>query len=163
MTQETIIEWPSFAIPLPRLSPHEESLESSVVRTEMESGRARQRRRFEVPVHLHSAQWKLNEKQMAAFEAFVRHGIAGGSLWFLIELRLADGLKEYKARLVDGDYSVSREDRWATVSATLEIDDQPLQDNWQLAYDYIARVEADDGDVQSLQTVYELYQFFNDN
>lgn len=99
-----ITEYPN-ALPTPLREGYGLRHVSPLMRTQMDSGRARQRRRFtsvpsEVPVS-----WICNAKQAQFFEAWFRYGITDGADWFLCPLKtpLDEGaaVKEYEARFTD--------------------------------------------------------------
>lgn len=64
-----------------------------VVRTEMESGASRSRRRTRARNDHVSAVWKLKDAQMQIFRAWFDSdsGAAGGAAWFTIDLPTGDG------------------------------------------------------------------------
>lgn len=98
-----------------------------LVRTEMEAGLARVRRRFvSVPTDF-TVQWEFTIGELAIFEKFYEQDLLQGAAWFNIKLVNGVGETIYLARFKE-QYSVNtshREFYW-TVSATLEVLNRPL-------------------------------------
>lgn len=95
---------------------------NNVLRTEMEAGPARTRRRYiSVPVEV-KASWRLTLSQLQTFQAFFKNDIFDGAAWFNIKVVDGRGEATYKARFKE-PYEASTEARehlWS-VSATLEV------------------------------------------
>lgn len=97
-------------------------LESPLQRTQLSSGRARQRRRFtSVPEYV-DISWYFNGLQAATFSLWFRDALIDGALWFTIPLGTIIGLDEYECRFTEVFNGPSRAgpDLWS-VSARLEI------------------------------------------
>lgn len=97
-------------------------LESPLQRTQLGSGRARQRRRFtSVPEYVDIA-WLYNGLQASTFSAWFRDALVDGALWFTIPLGTMIGLNDYECRFTDVFSGPSRvgPDLWS-VNARLEI------------------------------------------
>jgi hypothetical protein len=115
--------WPS-TLPAPLrpgygLAPVDQSL-----RTEMESGAARSRRRTYSRNDRVTVAWSLSDAQMDIFRTWFENDAeaAGGSAWFSISLRIGNtGATAQEARFV-GAYQMQQlgADRWS-VTATLEV------------------------------------------
>lgn len=71
---------------------------SPLQRTELSSGRARQRRRFTSVPEMASVGWLFNDVQGQAFEAWWRDSLVDGSLWFECPLDTPLGYRLYTAR-----------------------------------------------------------------
>ena len=83
--------WPS-TLPAPSLSGYQLAPVDPALRTEMESGAPRARRRtYSRNDRLHVS-WIFNDAQMAAFRAWFESDVeaAGGAAWFYIALRIGD-------------------------------------------------------------------------
>ncbi len=92
----TII-WP-VTLPLPTVQGYSVQPEDAILRTEMEAGLARQRRRFtNVPTKV-SVRWIMRRDQYAIFEAWYRWQAKEGANWFTITLLGGLGLLEQEAR-----------------------------------------------------------------
>jgi len=83
---------------LPLISSHSLSQNSNLLRTDMASGRARQRKRFQSVPTTMGATWKLNKYQAQILEGFVTHGINDAVNWFLMPVRTPEGLIEHEVR-----------------------------------------------------------------
>ncbi|MGS0535360.1 hypothetical protein [Pseudoalteromonas sp. SaAl2] len=69
---------------LPLVSSHTLAQQSNLLRTDMASGRARQRKRFQSVPTTMGATWKLNKYQAQILEGFVTHGVNDAVNWFLM-------------------------------------------------------------------------------
>ena len=86
------------ALPLPLQNGYALEHVSPLLRTDMVSGRARQRRIFTSVPTIVTCQWVLSHVQAQAFEAWFRNGITDGADWFDITIRTPLGLRDYTAR-----------------------------------------------------------------
>lgn len=114
--------WPYILLPVPQEAVEVE-LSNNCIRTEMESGFIRQRKRFERQSRTFAVKWSLTDPQMAVFNSFVRWKLKNGSLEFLMDMTQGDGglTENGPVRLVNGNYSASySEGRWL-VSAKVEV------------------------------------------
>ncbi|TVU83796.1 hypothetical protein FQP85_08450 [Pseudoalteromonas neustonica] len=84
-------------LPLPRLKEVSYKRQSNILRTEMGSGRARQRRRFlSVPTFM-EATWRFKKDEAVAFEGFVDHGVQLTG-WFLMDILTPKGVVKHQVR-----------------------------------------------------------------
>ena len=117
----TLAVWPE-QLPLPEQSGYAIQHVSPLQRTQMVSGRARQRRIYtSVPSNV-SVQWFLTEQQAQLFEAFFRYAITDGADWFMLPLKTPMFTGDYECRFT-GIYegpTLTAFNKW-TVSATIEI------------------------------------------
>ncbi|MBB1452376.1 hypothetical protein H5159_15120 [Pseudoalteromonas sp. SG43-1] len=86
---------------LPLVSSHRLSQNSNLLRTDMASGRARQRKRFQSVPTTMGATWKLNKYQAQILEGFVTHGVKEAVNWFLMPVRTPQGLIEHEVRFIN--------------------------------------------------------------
>ncbi|MBB1292203.1 hypothetical protein [Pseudoalteromonas sp. SR41-4] len=87
------------SLPLPRLKEVSYKRQSNILRTEMSSGRARQRRRFlSVPTFM-EATWRFKKDEAVAFEGFVDHGVQLTG-WFLMDILTPKGVVKHQVRFV---------------------------------------------------------------
>ncbi len=86
---------------LPLVSSHRLSQNSNLLRTDMASGRARQRKRFQSVPTTMGATWKLNKYQAQILEGFVTHGVNDAVNWFLMPIRTPQGLIEHEVRFIN--------------------------------------------------------------
>lgn len=115
--------WPT-TLPQPLLAGYAVSPSDPSLRTEMETGAARSRRRSYGRNDRINASWSMTDAQFSAFRTWFEDDAeaAGGSAWFAITLRIGDtGATSEEARFV-GIYQAQmlHRDRWQ-VSATLEV------------------------------------------
>lgn len=115
---------PVFPVTLPKPSMRQYSLTpvNNVIRTEMESGPARTRRRYiSVPTDV-SVVWTLTRAELEAFQSFYREAIYDGAGWFLMPVVMGDGEALRKSRFKQPyeAATVANEHVWR-VTATLEV------------------------------------------
>ena len=113
-------------LPLPLRSGYDVNHASPLMRTELQSGRARQRRRYTSVPSLASVSWIFTQSEAQFFEAWFRWSLADGTEWFNARLRTPMGLMAYECRFVDmyAGPTLVGVDRWQ-VQAQLEIRDRP--------------------------------------
>ena len=117
----TLAVWPE-QLPLPEQSGYAIQHVSPLQRTEMVSGRARQRRVYTSVPSMVAVQFFCTELQAQVFELFFRFGIADGADWFMCTLKTPLGLMPYECRF-SGIYEgpvLTSFNKW-TFSGTLEI------------------------------------------
>lgn len=91
------ITWPSM-LPLPTVDGYGIRPGEAILRTEMEAGPARQRRRYtQVPSRI-TVRWVLRREKFALFEAWYRWAAKEGGAWFEIDLKGGLGLVPQEAR-----------------------------------------------------------------
>lgn len=98
------------------------------VRTDMKSGRSRQRRAFtSVPTMVNVSWLFRHDGQAAAFEAWFRDAIDDGAQWFNAPLRTPVGMQNYICRFTEmyKGPSLIGANLWR-VDCTLEIFERPL-------------------------------------
>lgn len=75
---------------------------SPLMRTNMESGRAKQRRRYLGTPTRTPVTWRFrHEGQCQLFESWYKHIIGDGASWFISKLKTPEGIKQYKCRFTD--------------------------------------------------------------
>lgn len=118
--------------PLPTYDGYALEPESAVTRTDMESGPARQRRRFtQTPTRI-PVRWRMSAVDFATFEAWFRLKLDDGGDWFAISLLGGSGIVAHEARFVgqgNAPYKAvpSRGGAWI-VTSVLEIRERPMLD-----------------------------------
>ncbi|KTF10395.1 hypothetical protein [Pseudoalteromonas sp. H103] len=95
-----LIKYPN-DLKLPLVSSHRLSQNSNLLRTDMASGRARQRKRFQSVPTTMGATWKLNKYQAQILEGFVTHVVNEAVNWFLMPVRTPQGLIEHEVRFIN--------------------------------------------------------------
>lgn len=88
-------------LPLGLQSGRSYQLVSPLMRTELSSGRARQRRRFTSVPQYARISWLFTGVQGQAFEAWWRDVLVDGSMWFVCHLKTPLGLSEHDCRFTD--------------------------------------------------------------
>lgn len=132
---EMSLSWPT-RLPLPTYDGYALEPESSVTRTDVESGPARQRRRFtQTPTRI-PVRWRFQDVDFATFEAWFRLKLADGADWFAISLLGGIGIAAHEARFVgqgNAPYKAapSRGGVWI-VTSVLEIRERPMLDKGAL-------------------------------
>lgn len=134
------IYYPHGYLPMPLQDGYSYQPVSPLKRTEMTTGRARQRRAYTSTPTQANVQWFMESDQQAQlFEAWYRETITDGAAWFLMKLQTPLGVEFYKCRFVDiyqGPTLVAP--IYWQFSATLELWKRPvLSDGWAAFPDYI--------------------------
>jgi hypothetical protein len=115
---------------------------SPLQRSELNSGRARQRRRFTSVPTMASISWIFNSAQAQAFEAWWRDALIDGSQWFECPLETPLGYStDYVARFTDIYSGPNRLGPmlWQ-ITAELELRQRPiLPVDWGLIPDLVAQ------------------------
>ncbi len=137
-----MIQYPA-GLPLPLRNGYGFTPVSAVLRSTMESGRARQRRRYASVPTMASVSWLFSAPQAQLFEAWFEDALNSGSEWFETRLNTPQGLMPYKARFVD-TYTgpvLAGVNHWG-FTADLELWEKPvLRGGWGLyAPEYIAQM-----------------------
>lgn len=127
MSASTPVTWPA-TLPLPSVEGYGVSPQEAVLRTEMESGPARQRRRFrQTPTRI-TVCWLFGEYQFALFEAWYKFHADEGGQWFEITLLGGLGLLPHEARFTrQFEARLLPARRWE-VKSELEIRERPTLD-----------------------------------
>lgn len=121
----TDLNWP-VALPKPLLEPHGYKPQPPVIRTDMEQGAARHRRRSTCVPTLVPFGLLLTDAEQAMFESWVDHYAQYGAAWFNVPLRSAIGLADHEARFHgELEYKLIRRDLWR-VDGTFEVRERPM-------------------------------------
>lgn len=126
------IIWPQ-TLPLPTVQGYGVQPGEAILRTEMEAGLARQRRRFtDVPTKV-SVRWIMRRDQYAIFEGWYRYFAKEGASWFSIDLLGGLGLMPHDARFTRQFSArlLARGTLWEVISE-LEIRERPVIDEGYL-------------------------------
>ena len=122
MTSE---KWPQ-NLPLPTIAGYGVAPGEAILRTEMEAGPARQRRRFtQVPSRV-TVRWVMDDWKYALFESWYKHKAKEGTVWFDINLYGGIGTAVQEARFA-GQFQASLigGGHWE-VTSEIEIRDRPV-------------------------------------
>ncbi|WP_369781855.1 hypothetical protein [Pseudomonas sp. WC2401] len=141
-----MIAYPEF-LPEPQRDGYGFQPVSPMARSELQSGRARQRRRFISVPTVASVTWLMDDTEAQLFEGWFEHILLSGSLWFQCPLKTPLGMDEHRARFVDiyeGPILVG-ESFWR-FTAKLELFKRPiLAAEWIIdAPDYVAMADIFD-------------------
>lgn len=135
-----MIEYPIY-LPAPLLSGYELSTADPTLRTQLVTGRARQRRRYTSVPTFANCTWLMDARQAAFFEAWYKRVLLDGSQWFTCRIKTtetATGTIDHICRFV-GFYSgptLTARERWS-FTATLELRDRPLMpEGWEQFPDF---------------------------
>lgn len=115
--------WPS-TLPAPLLAGYQLQPAPQSLRTDMEAGAARSRRRSYSRNDIISASWSMTDTQYAAFRTWFESDTeaAGGSAWFYISLWVGDtGATSQEARFVSEPQAALIGHAMWSVSAQLEV------------------------------------------
>lgn len=118
------VSWPMH-LPLPTIEGYVVSPQDAILRTDMDTGPARQRRRFRQTPSRVSVHWVFDEFQFATFEAWYKYKADEGGQWFVIDLRGGLGLLPHEARFTrQFEARLIHASLW-DVTSELEIRDRP--------------------------------------
>lgn len=120
---------PAFPTTIPKVLMSDYSYKGGdgIVRTDMDTGLARQRKRFVGRPTKFNVQWTFSRKELGIFEKFFETDLFGGVGWFTIKLVNGVGETVYTARFVDGYEAKTQanEHIW-TVTGVLEAVGRPV-------------------------------------
>lgn len=126
--------WPK-TLPLPQLSDYGIEDESVVLRTDMDDGLARQRRKSSARPAAIPVKLKFDTEQHAVFSSFLEYQCEGAANWFRLQLLIPGfGADEQVVRLKPGYKTKANGFNKWLVTATLEIKKQPLINTDLLAF-----------------------------
>ena len=116
------VTWPLAALPAyPLAQGYKLSEAGGVIRTGMDDGLARQRKKYPgMPLTVRCG-WLLSADRMAFFRGWLTHRAAHGATWINVTLDVGHGVEQVEARFVgDPDYTRVRKGLWL-VAADLEV------------------------------------------
>ena len=105
----------------------------AIVRTEMEAGPARQRRRYTQTPSRITVQWLMTAMQFSLFEAWYKYHAKEGAEWFVIILLGGLGLIEQEARFTQQFTAQLQNGTLWAITSELEIRDRPTLQEDSLA------------------------------
>ncbi len=115
--------WPT-SLPAPNLSGYQLTPNAQTIRTDMEVGAARVRRRSHARLDKIRVSWIFTDAQMDTFRTWFEDDTeaAGGSAWFSIDLRIGNtGATAQEARFVGEYQAVLQKASIWSVSAEIEV------------------------------------------
>lgn len=125
--------WPS-TLPAPALTGYQFAPDTTTIKTDMDSGPARVRRRFTSASTQYQATWILNAIQLATFESWFVLDALSGAAWFTVNQWNGLGRGTMTARISSGTYTAAlvAPAVWQ-VTAALEVRDRPIMNSTALA------------------------------
>jgi hypothetical protein len=120
----TTVSFPS-VLPAPGVSGYSLAPQENVIRTDMESGPARQRRRFTREATTINLTFLFNRTQMGVFEYWFNNDAQHGAAWFNISLANGAGITTVQARFVGPYKATARPGLFFDVTAEVEVDQMP--------------------------------------
>lgn len=132
------ITWPT-QLPAPNLDGYGLQNGEAMQRSELSSGRARQRRRFTSVPTVATVSWVMTQPQSQLFEAWYKYTLKDGAEWFEGKARTALGYGDYEMRFT-GMYAGPVPFAFSDFrfEAQVEIRErQTLGESWVLFPDYI--------------------------
>lgn len=115
--------FPAGLFPQPRVS-FNGRLKPSVVRTQMDSGRFRQRSRFTSELMSLNVSWEMSDFQFGMFKSWVNNKVTRGADWFYIVLPIGGETLPVLCHIVNGGYTHKyRGVLYWDVTVTLETED----------------------------------------
>jgi hypothetical protein len=127
--------WPA-ALSTPTIAPSSGTTlepQPAFRRTDMDVGPARQRRVTTAPLVRATYEIELDMMGLGIFEAWYRHELADGALWFDYRAENGAGLWQVLARFVEPWKATRRPRGWWLVSMPLELKGLPTMTPQQLA------------------------------
>lgn len=117
--------WPA-NLPAPLRSGYEINPEDPILRTQMDAGPDRVRRRFTAIPSRIPVSWRFTEAQLALFEAWHKHEALDGAAWFTISLANGLGISAMEARFTKPPKKPLLSGMNWEVSAELEVRELPV-------------------------------------
>ena len=122
--------WPS-TLPAPLLAGFGHQPNDPVVRTQMDQGRMRMRRRFSTAPNHVSVSWMFTDLQMDIFRAWWVYQIASGAGSFTVNIQFGSQKQSVTARFLNA-YKDTRQEKHWRVEATLELEGETIMTSNQL-------------------------------
>ena len=119
-------------LPCPFINGYSYSKKNAFIRTQMDSGRARHRRRYKTVADHVNVTWIMDNEQLSIFEGFFNYETCYGAGWFITGLGNGLGINCVKARFTNPEtpYQVNHINNSAlwSVTAMLETFEMPGYD-----------------------------------
>lgn len=126
-------------LPYPTVDGYVIRPDEAIVRTDMEAGPARQRRRYTQTPSKISVRWIMNREQFALFDAWYKYQAKEGAEWFFITLLGGVGLTEQEARFTQQFEAGLFNGYLWEISCELEIRDRPTLSEEEM--DVVAEID----------------------
>jgi len=141
-TRNLVPDETCFALPDPRIEPYALQTEGSVIATQMETGRRRQRLRFTQERNVVQAIFFMSDFQFTYFKGFWTNRLNQGADSFIMNLKIDSDFCDYEVKFVSPYQASFAETGW-NVTTTLLIDD-PLV----LSEDVVCAIDALGNDLE---------------
>ena len=112
-------------LPYPTVENYSIKPGEAIIRTDMEAGPARQRRRYTQTPSRISVRWLMNPEQFCVFEAWYKYHAKEGGEWFFITLLGGIGLSSQEARFTQQFEAKLLNGYLWEITSELEIRDRP--------------------------------------
>ena len=96
--------WPS-TLPNPSAKGYKIQSGNQVIRSDMDSGLARQRRRFTSRIDVMDIFLEVTASELDIFEGFIYNDCDGGAAWFDAPIIDGNGIRNMECRLMNGQYT----------------------------------------------------------
>ncbi len=127
MAITSTIKYPHDVLPVPLQEGYGLTPTSPIIRTQLTTGRARQRRRYTSTPTQARVTWLLTDVQAQTFEAWFRDALSDGATWFNMNLRTPGGESSKVCRFTDiYDGPALTGGNYWQYTATLELWERPL-------------------------------------
>ena len=123
----TTITFPK-RLPYPTVEGYSIRPDEAIIRTDMEAGPARQRRRYTQTPSKIAVKWIMSPEQFCLFEAWYKYYAKEGAEWFVITLLGGIGLTEQEARFTQQFEASIIAGRLWQITTELEIRDRITED-----------------------------------
>ena len=144
--------WPD-RLPLPTIEGYGIQPGEAILRTEMEAGPARQRRRFtNVPSRI-TVRWVMSAEQFLLFEAWYRWAAAEGGAWFEIDLLGGLGMVPQEARFTRQFEARPHRGLLWEVTSGLEVRARPTLSDGGLALVLAEDIDGLNAGIEALHTL----------
>lgn len=119
-------------LPKPNIQGYSLTPQQNVIRTDMEAGAARQRRRFTRETTTATVTWLFTIQEMSVFEYWWENLAQHGAAWFTMSIISGKGVQTVNCRFTEPWKATARPGLF-DVSATLEIENIPTINSTQYA------------------------------
>ena len=118
--------WPA-NLPVPVADGYSIEPQQTFIRSDMDQGPARQRRRFTTAPTMYSVSWIMDESELGIFESWYRDEADDGAGWFDVSLRNGAGMQSVAARFVSPWKASIVGLPYYRVSAQIEVRNRPVE------------------------------------
>ena len=123
--------WPT-QLPALLRAGYEINPEDPLIRTQMDAGPSRVRRRFTAIPSKVPGKWRMNQTQFAIFEAWHKYDLLDGAAWFTVNLANGQGIQAMEAHFTSPPKKTLLGGMNWEVSAGLEVRVMPVMTEAEL-------------------------------